>query len=50
MYTAVPQAATTAPRSHIIKDMPTLPDERSITLGVAKILAAFVEKISIEAD
>ena len=38
MYTAVPHAATTAPRSHMIKDIPTLPDERRMTLGVAKML------------
>lgn len=38
MYTAVPHAATTAPSSHMSNDSPTLPDDRSITLGVAKIL------------
>jgi hypothetical protein len=38
MYTAVPQAATRAPTSHMIKDTPTLPDKRRILLGVAYIL------------
>ena len=38
IYTAVPHAATMAPRSHITSDKPTLPDDRKITLGVAKIL------------
>lgn len=38
MYTAVPHAATTAPNSHMSSDSPTLPDDRNITLGVAKIL------------
>ena len=38
IYTAVPQAAMKAPTSHMIKDTPTLPDNRRMLLGVAYIL------------
>lgn len=37
MYTAVPAAATDAPRIHMTKATPTLPEERKMTLGVAKM-------------
>ena len=43
MYTAVPHNATVAPSSHMIRDNPTLPDERRMTLGVAKILSRIDE-------
>ena len=38
IYTVVPQAAIRAPTSHMIKDTPTLPDDRRMLLGVAYIL------------
>ena len=38
MYTAVPVAATRAPRIHITKVIPTLPDELRMILGAAKTL------------
>jgi hypothetical protein len=37
-YTADPVAATTAPSSHMVNAMPTLPADLKMTLGVAKIL------------
>ena len=38
IYTVVPQAAMRAPTSHMIKDTPTLPEDRRMLLGVAYIL------------
>lgn len=38
MYTAVPAAETKAPRIHMTKVIPTLPDELRMILGAAKTL------------
>lgn len=38
MYTAVPAAAANAPRIHMTKVIPTLPDELRMMLGAAKTL------------
>jgi hypothetical protein len=37
-YTAMPTDAIMAPKTHIVINIPTLPDARSIRLGVANIL------------
>ena len=37
-YTAVPAAATDAPRIHMMKVIPTLPDELRMILGAANTL------------
>lgn len=47
MYTAVPHAATTAPNSHMTSDNPTLPDDRRMTLGVAKMLDEWQQVVSL---
>ncbi len=38
MNTAVPHAATDAPKNHITREKPTLPEDLRMALGVANIL------------